>query len=78
MEHDYTRRFWGHNFTFNPIKNGKEGHMMGWGLGLANGDYLILPNQGKTTRYQIKGIKYFDNPEDMWSADVVFAPRAGR
>lgn len=73
--HDYTQRGWGHDFTFDPIDGGKGGAMMGWGFGLEDGDYLILPNGGGTTRYQIKTVEYFSNPKDMWKAKVVFAPR---
>lgn len=76
--HDYTRRGWGHDFTFEPEQGGKQGSMMGWGHGLNNGDYLILPVRGGTTRYQIETVEYFMNPSDMWKASVVFAPRSGK
>ena len=73
--HDYSRRCWGHDYTFDPIDNGLRGAMMGWGHGLKQGDYLILENKDKSTRYQIEKIDYFSDPNDMWSADVVFASR---
>jgi hypothetical protein len=51
--------------------------MIGWGLGIRKGDYLILDNDlaSSTTRYQITKILYFNDPHDMWSAEVKFAPR---
>jgi hypothetical protein len=49
--------------------------MAGWGLGIKDGDYLILPNGSNTTRYQVERISYRADPPDMWFADVVFAPR---
>lgn len=73
--HDYTKRGWGHDFTFSPIKGGLEGDMMGWGSGIRVGDYLIIPNGTSTTRYQVTTIRYFSDPADMWSARVRFAPR---
>lgn len=73
--HDYTVRCWGHDFAFTPIDGGMRGHVIGWGDGLRVGDYLILPNRAATTRYRIEAVEYYVDPNDMWSADVVFAPR---
>lgn len=73
--HDYTRREWGHDYTFEPIDGGLRGTMMGWGAGICPGDYIVIPNKGGTTRYQFEAIKYMHDPPDMWEADVVFAPR---
>lgn len=73
--YDYTKRYIGHDFIFHPQDAGLKGHMYGWGLGLVNSDYLILPNGIDNTRYQIKSISYFLDPSDMWTADVIFAPR---
>lgn len=75
VEHDYTVRGWGHDYTFKPINGGLLGRMQGWGGGLEDGHYLILPNKGKTTRYLIERCGYYGDPPDMWWADVVFAPR---
>lgn len=72
---DYTVRGWGHDYTFDPVDNGQRGRMMGWGHGIEPGDYLILPADPGTTRYRVKSIRYFSDPPDMWSAEVVFAPR---
>jgi MioC protein len=75
--HDYTDRIWGHDFIFRPIDvEGRNATMMGWGKGLEKGDYMILPNQGTTTRYKITAVEYFRDPPDMWKASVEFAPRS--
>lgn len=75
VTHDYTARYWGHDFTFAPLP-GSRGSMSGWGEGLKAGDYLLLPhNEGGTTRYVIDKIEYYRDPRDMWHATVSFAPR---
>jgi hypothetical protein len=74
--HDYTHRFWGHDYTFDPGRGGLEAKMMGWGMGIERGDFLVLAHpQGGTTRYRVNRIEYYNDPPDMWRADVVFAPR---
>ena len=73
--HDYTIRVPGHDYTFEPLNGGLGGSMMGWGCGIRTGDYLILANGRKTTRYRVRKIDYFADPPDMWGADVEFAPR---
>ena len=76
--HDYTARYWGHDYTFTPIDGGIKGRAVGWGDGLRDGDYIIFKNKvsrNGSSRYRIKSVKYFSDPEDMWSADVEFAPR---
>lgn len=73
--HDYTFRFWGHDYVFDPVDGGIKGDMMGWGDGLQKGDYLILENGEHGSRYQIDSIEYLGNPSDMWKAKVSFAPR---
>lgn len=74
--HDYTKRDWGHDFTFDPGRGGLEAKMMGWGFGIQEGDYLVLPHsKGDTTRYRVARIEYYRDPPDMWRADVTFAPR---
>jgi hypothetical protein len=73
--HDYTRLSWGHNYTFKPVRGGLEGQMLGWGKEIRAGDFLLLQNGDKTTRYRIRDIRYYVDPEDMWEAWVVFAPR---
>ena len=75
--HDYTKRGWGHDYTFEPRRGGMEGSMMGWGLGIEAGDFLVLQqSKGGSTRYRVERIEYYEDPQDMWRADVLFAPRA--
>lgn len=74
--HDYTKRYWGHDYAILRVENeGEILRMMGWGYGLEAGDYLILSNGGDTTRYRIQTVEYKSNPRDMWSITAVFAPR---
>ncbi len=76
--HDYTARYWGHDYTFTPIDGGRKGSAMGWGDGLRVGDYIILEHKGSrngSSRYRIKSVEYYRDPPDMWSADLEFAPR---
>jgi hypothetical protein len=74
--HDYTRRGWGHDFAVRKLSDGGTRiSLVGWGHGIADGDYLILPNGAETTRYQVEGVHYQGDPRDMWFADAVFAPR---
>lgn len=75
MTHDYTRRGWGHDFTHTPKHDGRTLRMMGWGHGIRSGDYLLLPNGDRTTRYRVRGIRYLSDPPDMWQAVAQFAPR---
>ena len=77
--HDYTKRYWGHDYIFKPIDGGMRGEVTGWGYGLSDGDYLLLQNKGGSTRYRIEQVEYIGGqggPHDMWKADVVFAPRS--
>jgi hypothetical protein len=74
--HDYTCRYWGHDFAIMRLSDGgRRISLVGWGYGIANGDYLILPSGAETTRYQVEGVRYQGDPQDMWFADAVFAPR---
>lgn len=75
VTHDYTVREWGHDYTYQPIDGGLKGKMVGWGVGIEPGDYLILPNRDTTTRVRVDRIGYHLDPPDMWEADVSFAPR---
>jgi hypothetical protein len=74
--HDYTRRTWGYDYsTIAVLEGGMRLRLVGWGEGIQADDYLILPNDGETTRYQVEKIDYRIDPPDMWFADAVFAPR---
>lgn len=72
--HEFTRT-WGDDYTFTPLDGGQRGTVTGWKEGIKTGDYLILRNGDGTTRYQTTYVQYFDDPTDMFSAEVKFAPR---
>lgn len=75
--HDYTRRYLGHDFLIHRVEN--EGwliHVSGWGEGLREGDYLILPNTEGSTRYRLVSVSYYADPPDMWTGSATFSPRA--
>lgn len=75
--HDYTKRYWGHDYVIIAIKNkGWQISMMGWGHGLVVNDFILLENAGATTRYKLTKVEYEINPSDMWSAEAQFAPRS--
>lgn len=73
--HDYTKRHWGHDYTFETKDGGQHASMTGWGAGIAARDYLILENGGSSTRYQVDEIDYYADPQDMWRMKATFAPR---
>lgn len=76
VTHDYTRRSWGHDFTIMRIEDkGQRLGVSGWGHGIEEGHFLILPNRDKSTRYRVDKITYYSDPPDMWTADLSFAPR---
>lgn len=81
--HDFGpgRRCWGHNYSINKVLNsGQRLHASGWGHDgtlIQNGDYLLLDKgDGRTTRYQVEEIDRVMDPDDMWYATLVFAPRS--
>jgi hypothetical protein len=59
----------------NLSDDGSEATLAGWGEGLKEGDFMLLKNGPDATRYKIVTIKYMRDPEDMWAAEVIFAPR---
>lgn len=81
--HDFGpgRRCWGHDYSIS--KRSDDGHHVratGWGHSgrlIKEGDYLLLQAKGgkRATRYQVKKIKHVLTVDDMWHADLVFAPR---
>jgi hypothetical protein len=74
--HDYTRRCCGHDFTILHIAEGGDKlRVVGWGMGLRKGDYVLLPNKTQSTRYRIDSISYQADPADMWLAFLSFAAR---
>jgi hypothetical protein len=83
--HVYTSRYWGHDYVITDVRqDGKEISMMGWGVGISDGDFLLIESQSKEpganpdTRYKVKSINYLGNPRDMWSMEAVFSPRKFR
>jgi hypothetical protein len=46
--------------------------MTGWGLGIKDGDYLLLENGKSHALYKVAGINYESDPIDMWDAKVIF------
>ena len=74
--HDLSDRVWGRNYNImESIDRGMKLDLIGWHIGIEDGDYLILKNGSDTTRYVVESINYFSDPSDMWSASVSFAPR---
>ncbi len=74
--HDYSFSVWGHAVdVLRVIDDGAKLRVAGFGHGVKENDYIILPNKGQTTRYQVTCIRYCGDPRDMWFADVVFSPR---
>lgn len=76
--HDYTKRYWGHDYTFDPLdEKGLTARILGWGKGICEADYILLENGDENTRYQATEILYFSDPPDMWKGIFKFAPRQG-
>lgn len=76
--HDYTRRYWGHDYTIREVRDdGRSLTAMGWGCGIEEGHFLLLRNGAGSTRYLVRHIRYMADPPDMWSASLEFAPRQG-
>ena len=76
--HDFTRGAWGSNVNVLSVENkGARIRVAGWSQQfIMVGDYLLLPNQGGVTRYQVQNIERQSDPPDMWFAWLEFAPRA--
>lgn len=81
--HDFGpgQRCWGHDYSISKVTD--KGHRIrasGWGHGgrlIKEGDYLLLEASGRnrTTRYQVEKIQHVMDPDDMWHANLIFAPR---
>lgn len=80
------RRCWGHDYVITQtINGGQQLKVSGWGpLGLGpvigrikQGDYLLIQNGNRDTRYQVAEVSYHSDPADMWAATLDFAPRQG-
>ena len=77
--HDFSRPAWGHSVeVLDVIDGGLRLRVAGWGGDVRDGDLLILPNGGGTTRYRAQATRRAADPRDMWFADLVFTPREAR
>ena len=72
--HDYTKRGWGHDLSWDVL-DGQKLKIIGWGGGVSAGDFLILPNAGSSTRYKVDEISYYSDPRDQFKAIASFSPR---
>jgi hypothetical protein len=75
VEHDMTRD----DYAFRPKHGGTFGHVACWnGRKPKPGDWLILRNGHRTSRYRVIDVDLCWNvdPPTMWMADLVFDPRA--
>jgi hypothetical protein len=75
--HDCTRL----DHSWRPIDGGQRAHIAAWsGKKPQPGDYLILANGDRTTRYRVESVDLCMNvdPPTMWTADLTFAPRDDR
>ena len=72
--HDCTKL----DYAFQPKDGGKQGHIACWsGRTPREGDYLLLRNGERSTRYRVLDVDLCMNvdPPTMWMADLEFAPR---
>lgn len=79
--HNYTKqaKCWGHSISSTKARNGDYSflHILGHSKGLIRkGDYIVFGELfGQGHRYQVDAVKYFDNPKDMFEADLSLAKR---
>lgn len=76
--HDFGpgNRSWGHDYTVNQIIDGGQRlRLTGWGPCMNVGDYILLANGQRASRYRIAEYKPVMDVDDMWRAVVDFAPR---
>lgn len=65
--HDYTRRYFGHDFTVSPHADPVTADITGWGHGLRKQDFLLIPRPGGgRCIYEIETLRYTLDPADMW------------
>jgi len=77
--HDLTRD----DYAFTPRNGGMTGFVACWSAGWLGktkpnpGDYLILRNGDRSSRYQVRSVDRCLNvdPSTMWTAQIEFAPR---
>lgn len=75
--HDYSCPSWGRSVEVLSVSDsGMTAKVLGFGTGVKEGDFLILPNGNDgTTRYRVKKLRH-KRPADCWAADIEFQPRA--
>jgi hypothetical protein len=70
----------GHDYAITAVVDGgKQIRASGWGplfgARIQEGDYLLLQQGDRSSRYRVAEIRYHLDPDDMWSATLDFAPR---
>lgn len=76
--HDFGpgKRYWGHDFAITKVVDaGQRIHVSGWGPRMKEGDFMLLANGGRETRYRIVEYEPVMDPNDMWHVVLDFAPR---
>lgn len=68
--HDYTRLTCGHDYVFDPAREGDltNIYMTAQGKGVKRGDYIVLQNGSCHEKYQVEEIDYYSEPSNMWMA----------
>lgn len=69
-------REWGHDVSITRV-DGPRVVVIGWGVGVREGDYVLLPNPRNpsgVSRYRVESISYYPDPMDQWQAVLVHAP----
>jgi len=81
VTHDFTKGGWGHHVEILRVDDGgQQLRVTGHGPSAeaarcAVGDYLLLPNGARSSRYQVAQIEYMYDPADQFFATLRFAPR---
>lgn len=73
--HDYRTPRWGHDLSLTPNENPQTALAHGWGHGLRSGDIIAMKHpKGGFCLYLIEVVFYYQDPGDMWSANLRFVP----
>lgn len=74
-EYDYTDQYWGHAITFQDLinKTPRIFHILAFNSSRIQIGDIILQNleSNKIGKYLVLKIKYFNDPQDMFKADIV-------
>ena len=68
--HDYTHHQ-PSEYALEFIAEDSKYHMTGQGMGICQGDRILLCQDGQTTRYQVQAIEYYASPSDLWTALLI-------